>query len=66
MFERDTLIGDILTECPGAAPLFQSIGMHCFHCALANGETVEQACAVHDVDVDEFLESLNEFAAARV
>ena len=38
-----------------------SIGMHCLGCAMASGETLEQACAVHGVDAEEFLVSLNEF-----
>ena len=59
---KETLISDILTACPESAPLFQSIGMHCFHCALATGETLEEACRVHGVDADEFLGRLNALA----
>ena len=60
---RDTIIGEIVSECPEAMPAFQAIGMHCMGCALSSGETVEQACAVHGVDPDEFIESLNAFLA---
>ena len=56
---KDTLISDILKIAPNSAPLFHSIGMHCLGCAMASGETLEEACAVHGVDVDEFLEELN-------
>lgn len=56
---KDTIIADILDIAPEKAPLFFEIGMHCLGCAMASGETVEQACAVHDVDVDEFLTKLN-------
>lgn len=58
---KDTLISDILNVAPNSAPLFMSIGMHCLGCAMASGETLEQACAVHGVDAEEFLVSLNEF-----
>jgi hybrid cluster-associated redox disulfide protein len=58
---KDTLIAEILQVAPNAAPLFQSIGMHCLGCAMASGETVEEACAVHGVDAEAFLEQLNEF-----
>lgn len=58
---KDTLIADILHIAPNSAPLFMSIGMHCLGCAMASGETLEQACAVHGVDADVFLEQLNEF-----
>ena len=39
--------------------------MHCFGCAMARGETVEDAAAVHGVDVDELVANLNA-AAMRV
>ena len=52
---RDTVIGEIVDNCPEAMPVFQEIGMHCLGCAMASGETVEQACAAHGVDPDEFL-----------
>ncbi len=48
---RETMIGEIVENCPEAMPVFQEIGMHCLGCALASGETVEQACAVHGVDL---------------
>lgn len=56
---KETIIGDILDIAPEAAPLFLSIGMHCLGCPSSRGETVEQACAVHGVDVDKLLEAVN-------
>ena len=56
---KDTIIGDILDIAPDTAPIFLSIGMHCLGCPSSRGETVEQACMVHGVDVDELLEQLN-------
>lgn len=58
---RDTLISEILEECPEAMPKFQELGMHCLGCALATAETLEQACSVHGVDVDEFIIELKAF-----
>ena len=58
--EKDTIIGDVLD----IAPLFFAIGMHCLGCPSSRGETVEEACMVHGVDVDEFLKHLNAFDAA--
>jgi hybrid cluster-associated redox disulfide protein len=55
---KDTVIADILTDAPETAPLFVSIGMHCLGCAMANGETLGEACEVHGVDTDEFLEQI--------
>ena len=55
----DTIIGDILDIAPQTAPIFLSIGMHCLGCPSSRGETVEQACMVHGVDVNALLEQLN-------
>ena len=56
---KDTVIGDILVMAPQSAPIFLSIGMHCLGCPSSRGETVEQACAVHGVDVEKLLEAVN-------
>ena len=58
---RETLIAEIVENCPQAMPAFMEIGMHCMGCAMASGETVEQACAAHGVDPDEFLAYLADF-----
>ena len=56
---KDTIIGDILDIAPETAPIFLSIGMHCLGCPSSRGETVEEACMVHGVDVDEVLAKIN-------
>ena len=56
---KDTIIGDILDIAPQTAPVFMAIGMHCLGCPASRGETVEQACMVHGVDVEALLEQLN-------
>lgn len=58
---RETLISDIVANCPQAMPAFQAIGMHCMGCALSSGENLEQACAVHGIDPDEFLIALKAY-----
>ena len=60
--EKSTVIGEILQFAPQAAPMFLSIGMHCLGCPASRGETVEEACAVHGVDVDKLLELVNQEA----
>ena len=61
---KDTIIGDILDIAPETAPIFLSIGMHCLGCPSSRGETVEQACMVHGVDVDDLLQQVNAMIAA--
>ena len=63
--EKTTLIAEIMENAPYVAPMFQAIGMHCMGCAMASGENVEEACAAHGVDVDKFVEKVNEFIAAQ-
>ena len=60
---KDTIIGDILTIAPQTAPLFMNIGMHCLGCPASRGETVEQACMVHGVEVDDLLAQVNAMIA---
>ena len=61
---KDTIISDVMMTAPETAPMFQAIGMHCLGCAMATGESIEEACMVHGVDPDEFLSSLNAFIAS--
>jgi len=58
---KDTIIADIMNVAPESAPLFGSIGMNCLGCAMASGETLGEACMVHGVDPDAFMEKLTEY-----
>lgn len=58
---KDMIISDVLAIDNRIASFFFAIGMHCLGCSSANGETVEEACGVHDVDVDDFVTSINDF-----
>ena len=62
--EKSTIIGDVLDIAPQTAPLFMAIGMHCLGCALATAESLEQACAAHGVDPDEFIVELKAYLLA--
>ena len=53
--EKTTIICDVLDIAPQTAPLFMAIGMHCLGCPSSRGETVEEACMVHGVEVDKLL-----------
>ncbi len=56
----DTLIVDVLQLNPNAPEILLSAGMHCFGCAMAHGESVAEAVAVHGEDLDALLAKLNE------
>ena len=58
---KDTKIGELLEiDVDNVAPVLLSIGMHCLGCAMAHGETIEEAVFVHGNDLDALLEKLNE------
>ena len=38
--------------------------MHCLGCPSSLGETVEEACMVHGIQVEPFLEQVNRFIEA--
>ncbi|MHB1315481.1 MAG: DUF1858 domain-containing protein [Christensenellales bacterium] len=57
---KDTKISDIIEmNAEAAAPVFFSHGMGCLGCAMASGETVEEASAAHGMDCNKLLEELN-------
>ena len=58
-FERDTTIGEILEKAPEKAEILLEIGMHCLGCPASQAETLEEACDVHGIDIEEILEKLN-------
>ncbi len=58
---KDMLITEILEVNEELAEVLMEAGMHCIGCAAAHGETLEQACEVHGIDVNELVEKLNYF-----
>lgn len=62
---KDMTIGDILDADRGTAVFFLEMGMHCLGCPHSRGETVEQACAAHGVDVNELIEKINAYLAKK-
>ena len=59
MFNKDTKIGEIIENAPEKAEILLQAGMHCLGCPASQGETLEEACEVHGIDVEELLEQLN-------
>ncbi len=55
----DMTIHEVLTAKPAAAQVLMSVGMHCLGCAMARGETIEEAAMVHNQDVYALVEKLN-------
>ena len=62
---KDMRIGELLYVDEIIAPILMHEGMHCLGCPASQMETLEEACMVHGVDVDEFLKHLNAFDEAQ-
>ena len=56
---KDTLIIDLVQANPNAAEILFAHGMHCLGCAMAHGETIEQATNAHGEDLEQLLAELN-------
>jgi hydroxylamine reductase len=59
MIERTTKIGELLETAPEKAEILIEAGMHCLGCPASQAETIEEACEVHGIDVDDLLEKIN-------
>ena len=59
MIDKTKKIGELLQEAPEKAQILLDAGMHCLGCPAAQMETLEEACSVHGIDVEELVEKLN-------
>lgn len=57
--EKTTKIGELLENAPEKAEILLNAGMHCLGCPASQEETIEEACMVHGIDVEEIIEQLN-------
>jgi hybrid cluster-associated redox disulfide protein len=57
---KDMIISKVLEMDIESAPVFMSNGMHCLGCPSSSGESLEDACFVHGIDVEKLLRELNE------
>ncbi len=58
--DKDTKIGELMEQAPEKVDILLEAGMHCIGCPASQEETIEEACMVHGIDVDEVLEKINE------
>ena len=56
---KEMTIGEVLRMNRETAKVFMAAGMHCLGCPHSQGESVEEACMVHGINVDELIEALN-------
>ncbi len=61
---KDMTIAEVLKiDRMGIAPILMNKGLHCLACPVSSRESLEQACEVHGIDLDELMTELNEYAA---
>ena len=59
MITKEMNIGEILRENQAAAGILMESGMHCLGCPSSQLESLEEACAVHGLVVENILDKLN-------
>ena len=62
---KSMLIHEIIEIDPGNAAILMASGMHCVGCPSAAMESLEEACMVHGMNVDEVITSINEYLAEK-
>ena len=62
---KEMSIREVLMKDPGTARIFMEFGMHCLGCPASRGETIEEACAVHQTNADELVDKLNKYFASK-
>ena len=58
-FKKEDIIADVLEYHENAEEILTRFGFHCLYCPASQMETLEEACEVHGIDVEEVLEKLN-------
>lgn len=53
------LIGEIIDQYPECAEVLFGIGMHCLGCPASQAESLEDACAVHGIDLQSAVIAIN-------
>ena len=56
---KDMIISDVINENPELVRTFFENGMMCIGYPASQGESIEQASAVHGIDADQLVEALN-------
>lgn len=58
---KDMMIAEVLADHEELVPIFLQHGLFCLGCAMSHGETLEEACEVHGLDLEDLLDDLNDF-----
>ena len=56
---KDMSIAEVVMKWPESAGAFMENGLHCYGCAAARFETIEQGAMAHGIDPDKLIEAIN-------
>lgn len=59
MIEKTMKIGEFCEKYPEKVDILLGAGMHCLGCPASQAETLEEACEVHGIDIEDLLNELN-------
>ena len=62
---KDTTMGEMLEYDQKIAYILMQEGMHCIGCPSSIGESLEEACMVHGLDVNEVLKDIHQYEATK-
>lgn len=57
---KEMTIGEVVRNYPESIKILAGFGMGCVGCPSAQAETLEEACKVHGLDVEQLIKALNE------
>ena len=57
---KEMTIGEILVKNPDVVPVLLGAGMHCLGCPASQMESLEEAAAVHGIDIDELMAKIEQ------
>ena len=60
---KDTQIGELLLIDQNIAAILMRAGMHCIGCPASQMESLEEAAAVHGIDVNLLVSQINDYLA---
>ena len=63
--DKNMTMGEMLMIDGGIAYILMQCGMHCVGCPSSIGESLEDACAVHGLNVEAVLKKINEYLAEK-
>ena len=58
---KEMTIGEIIMIDQGVIAVLLNYGMHCIGCPSAQGESLEEACMVHGLEVDPLVDEINAY-----